>query len=97
MSRRTRRGAEFSKRIIEEERLKWHAKNPGQQDAQLNVHHILPIAEGVKRGVSKILLSSQQNAIALEEEFHNEVHRKINKETLDALAQALINTWAKLF
>jgi len=96
MSRKSRQGAEFSNRIKEEERTRWHAHNPGREDEQLQVHHICGISEGLKRGVPKRALKSQQNAVALEEDFHNEVHRETDEETMNVLAQGLINLWRKL-
>ena len=92
-----RSGAEFNNRIKDEERSRWHAKNPGREDADLNVHHIMPIAEGLKRGVSKDALKSQQNAVALEKDFHNKVHRETDEETLNVLAQGLRALWRTLF
>lgn len=93
----SRKGAEFSSRIIEEERINWHKKNPGNEGAELEVHHILPIAEGLKRGVPKRALKSQQNAVAVEKGFHKEVHQKLNEDDYNVLAQALLAIWRKLF
>lgn len=91
-----RSGAEFSKRIKNEERRKWHSKNPGREKASLEVNHILPIKEGLKRGVSKRALKSQQNAVAVEFEFHKQIHREMNEETLDCLTSCLLNQWKRL-
>lgn len=92
-----RKGAEFSDRIKNEEIRKWHGKNPGKENAVVEVHHILPINEGLKRGVPKEALRSQQNAVATETKFHDRVHRELDDETMNVLAQGLINLWKKLF
>ena len=97
MGRNSRRGAEFSDRIKDEERSRWHAKNPGNEEADLEVHHILGVSEGLKRDVPKVALKSQQNAVALDREFHNKVHRETDEETQEVLAQGFLGLWRKLF
>ena len=97
MSRKSRHGAEFSDRIKEEERSRWHAKNPGREDADLNVHHILNISNGLKHGVSKQALKSQQNAVAVEVEFHKEIHKKQIDEDQEELANWFLSLWRTLF
>ena len=92
-----RRGAEFENRIKDQEKIRWHTKNPGNAEAKLEIHHILPIGEGLKRGVPKEALSSQQNAVAVTPEFHKEIHEKADPETYNVIAQCLIRIWAKLF
>lgn len=96
MSKANRRGFEFSNRTKEEERSRWHAKNPGRERESLQVHHILPISEGKKRGVPRESIRSQQNAVAVPKEFHKRIHRKTTPETYDALAEAFKKLWMAL-
>ena len=92
-----RRGVEFNERTKRQERRRFWQKNPDKQDVKPEVHHILPVSEGLKRGVPKQALKSQENAVALDPDFHQEVHRETDDETYDALASTLINKWRSLF
>lgn len=85
-----RKGCEFSKRIKEEERLDWHKRNPGNPDAELEVHHIVPISIARELGVPRDRIRSQRNAVAVEKGFHKELHDNEDEETYKVLAQALI-------
>jgi len=93
----SRRGAEFENRIKDQEKIIWHKKNPGNAEAKLEIHHIMPIEEGLKRGVPKEALSSQQNAVAVTPEFHQEIHNKTDQETYNVIALCLLKIWARLF
>ena len=95
MSRR--KGAEFSKRIKEAERLKWHKNNPNKRKTKLQVHHICGVADGRRLGVPDEALRSQLNAVAVTEAFHQLIHRETDEETKIFLANVLINLWRKLF
>lgn len=92
-----RSGYEFDNRIKDEEFTRWHAKNPGREDASLEVHHILNVSEGKKRGVPREAIKSQQNAVAVESGFHKKIHREQAEEDQEELANWFISLWRKLF
>jgi len=96
MSRPSRKGYEFSDRVKDEETTRWHSKNPGREDEKVEIHHILPISEAKKRDVPKEAVRSQQNAVGVSQEFHKEIHEKMDQETYDALAEALKKLWLVL-
>ncbi len=96
MSKKSRKGYEFDDRIIQQELMRWHTKNPAQPTTRLEVHHILPVHEAKKRGVPRQAIKSQQNAVAVPKEFHKRVHRETTEETYSALAEALKKLWLVL-
>ena len=91
-----RKGCEFNERIKEEERVKWHKKNPSREDEELEVHHVLPIYKAQEYEVPKEAVKSQLNAIALDKPTHLEAHRHTDEDTYKVLAQGFINIWRKL-
>jgi 5-methylcytosine-specific restriction endonuclease McrA len=93
----SRKGYEFSSRIKGEEKRRWRKRNPGREDESLEVHHILPIYKAKEYDVPKEAVRSQQNAVAVDSEFHKKVHKETDEETYSVLAQGLRGLWAKLF
>ena len=92
-----RRGVEFNERTKRQERRRFWQKNPDKQDVKPEVHHILNVKYGKKYGVPNEALKSQQNAVAVDPEFHREIHEKQDEETQEELANWFLSVYRKLF
>lgn len=93
----SRKGYEFSDRTKYQAKKRWHTKNPGRENEELEVHHLLPVSEGKKRGVPRDALRSDENAIAVPKDFHQEIHRELDESTILYLVSYFKNLWKQLF
>jgi len=93
----SRRGYEFPDSIKESARTEWHKKNPGHEDANIEVHHILNIHYAILHDVPKEAVKSGLNAVAVRRKFHKEIHREQVDEDQEEFANWFKSIWAKLF
>lgn len=87
----SRKGVEFDPAVKQQA----HAKSGSGKDSV--VHHVLPVREGRKRGVSDVMLRSGINARSLTREQHQKAHRMVEAGLYDTLAQALLALQPRLF
>jgi len=88
---------EFPKHIKESARTEWHKKNPGNEDANLEVHHILNIHHAILHDVPIDAVRSNLNAVAVRRKFHKEIHREQTDEDQEEFANWFKSIWVKLF
>lgn len=92
-----RKGIEFDSRTKDAEISRWHRRNPGREDADLEVHHIFNAQYADKYDVPIEAVKSQQNAVAVEKGFHKEIHQKQTEEDQEEFANWFKSLWARLF
>ena len=92
-----RGGYEFSKRIKNVARNKWHAEHPNREDEILEVDHIVAIWWMKKNNIPPIVGKSGQNAQALPVQEHKEKHQNETDEMYRTLAIALLGFVNMLF
>ena len=93
----SRKGFEFPDSIKESARTEWHKRNKGQEDANLEVHHILNVHHAILHDVPKEAVKSGLNAVAVEKSFHNKIHREQVDEDQEEFASWFKSIWVKLF
>lgn len=91
-----RKGVEFSKRVKDEERRRWHNRNPGRENAQVEIHHIFNAQNTNKYDVPVDAVRSQENAVGVEKGFHNRVHREQTEEDQAEFAAHFKRLWRTL-
>jgi len=94
----TRGKYEFSDRTKEAARRKWHAENPGNEDANLEVDHLVAVWFAKKHGIPHQQITSGANAKALRQKEHKAKHRnEPTEEEYKTLAQGLLGIIKRLF
>lgn len=93
----SRKHYEFPKHVKESEMRKWHEKNPGNDDANIEVHHILNIHHAILHDVPPEAVKSRDNAVAVRRKFHKDIHRQQTNESQEELASFVKSVWARLF
>ena len=94
----SRKGYEFNNLTKEAAKLKWHKENPNNEDATLEVDHIISIWFAKKYGLPKHTIKSAKNAKALTHEEHKKKHdNEPTEEEYATLAQALLGYVRRLF
>ena len=89
----SRRGKEFSQRTRDQLFTAWHRDNPGNEDANIEIHHKLPIFIGKMLKIPGEILKSQANAIALRREEHRELHSNTTMEEWIELGKTLVQSF----
>lgn len=93
MSRRGR--YEFPNRVKEHARTEWHKANPENEDAKLEVDHIVPVWYAKKNNIPPDLVRTGDNARALTVPEHKERHRnEPTEEEYRTIAQGILG-WVK--
>ena len=93
-----RRGHEVSDRTKEAARLQWHKDNPGNEDADLEVDHIIPVWYAIKTGIAPAHSTSGANARAMRQKEHKQRHRdEEGEDELGSMAQGVLGILGKLF
>lgn len=89
---------EFDKRTKDEAFSRWHAENPGNEDANLEIHHRIPVHFAKKEGIPPDLVRTQDNAVAVTRDEHKEIHRnEPSDEEYKTLAQSILGWVGGLF
>lgn len=91
-----RRGFEFSEQVKEEARRRWHAENPNNENAVLEVHHKCSVKHARELGLNPHEVNTLQNAQAMPVEEHRKVDHS-DTEEMDGLLATMARFVGRLF
>lgn len=72
MSSENRKGYEFDQRTKDQAITAWHRDNPGREDEQLDVDHIIPIFRARELGLHPHEVNTLENARVLPRSEHQQ-------------------------
>jgi len=76
----SRKGFEFSQADKEEARRRWHEQNPGREDEELEIDHIIAVWFAKENGMAPDEVRTLQNARALPKDEHRARDHKDTSE-----------------
>lgn len=92
----SRRGYEFSESVRQKAIKKWHEENPGNEDVELDVHHLVSIKHARESGLHPHTVNTLQNAQAMPRSEHQKLDHS-NTEDMDGFLAGMARFVGRLF